>query len=144
MGIDTEGKVLVTCKVENPGDRYMAEEGRLPVEAVRRVEVEDALVDTDATRLALPGRLIRQLGLDPIQSLRPSTAAGMASPRRFGAVLVTIQDRDCLSEVIESPEDGPVRIGRVPLQLLDFVVDPKSRRLIGNPEHGGEHMIELY
>jgi hypothetical protein len=35
-------------------------------------------------------------------------------------------------------------IGQVPLELLDFVVDPRGQRLIGNPEHGGEHIIELY
>ena len=40
--------------------------------------------------------------------------------------------------------DCPVLIGQVPLELLDFVVDPKGRRLIGNPEHGGEQMIEMY
>jgi hypothetical protein len=30
------------------------------------------------------------------------------------------------------------------LELLDFVVDPVHQRLIGNPAHGGEQMIELY
>jgi hypothetical protein len=37
-----------------------------------------------------------------------------------------------------------VLIGQVPLEMLDFVVDPQSQRLIGNPEHGGEQMLELY
>ena len=27
---------------------------------------------------------------------------------------------------------------------LSFVVDPVGQRLIGNPAHGGEHIIELY
>jgi len=31
----------------------------------------------------------------------------------------------------------------VPLELMDLVVDPGRRQLIGNPAHGGEHMIEL-
>jgi len=35
-------------------------------------------------------------------------------------------------------------IGQAPLGLLDFVVDPKSQRLIGNPAHGGEHMMDAY
>jgi hypothetical protein len=42
------------------------------------------------------------------------------------------------------PDDCPVLIGQVPLELLDFVVDPGGQRLIGNPAHGGEHIIELY
>ncbi len=35
-------------------------------------------------------------------------------------------------------------IGQVPLELLDFVVDMRQRKLIGNPAHGGEHMYELF
>jgi len=27
--------------------------------------------------------------------------------------------------------------------LLDFVVDPIGQRLVGNPDHGGEHMMDL-
>ena len=34
-------------------------------------------------------------------------------------------------------------VGQVPLELMDWVVDPKGRRLIGNPEHGGVQMIEI-
>jgi len=28
--------------------------------------------------------------------------------------------------------------------LMGKVVDPKSQRLIGNPEHGGEHITEVF
>lgn len=31
----------------------------------------------------------------------------------------------------------------LPLEHLDFVVDLRSRTLIGNPAHGGEHVYEL-
>jgi hypothetical protein len=36
-----------------------------------------------------------------------------------------------------------VVIGQVPLELMDWVVDPKGQRLIGNPEHGGVQMIDI-
>ena len=49
-----------------------------------------------------------------------------------------------MSEVIGTPDDRPVRIGRILLGLLDYVVDPVGRRLIGNPAHGGEHILEMY
>jgi hypothetical protein len=32
----------------------------------------------------------------------------------------------------------------IPLEGLDFVIDMQGRRLIGNPAHGGEHMLEMY
>jgi len=35
-------------------------------------------------------------------------------------------------------------IGQIPLELLDFVVDPFGQRLVGNPDHGGEHMIDMF
>jgi hypothetical protein len=42
------------------------------------------------------------------------------------------------------PDDCPVLIGQVPLEVLDFVVDPQGQRLIGNPAHGGEQILEIY
>jgi hypothetical protein len=61
------GKVLVTASVENLDDLSAANKGSLSVANVRRVEVTDALVDTGATGLLLPRKLIAQLGLDPLR-----------------------------------------------------------------------------
>jgi len=38
----------------------------------------------------------------------------------------------------------PNLLGQIPLEYLDFVVDSKNRKLIPNPEHGGEQMTEEY
>ena len=144
MEIDPMGKVFVTAKIENLGDLYDVESGRLTNEQVRRVEVTEALVDTGATGLSLPKRFIEQLGLLPTRTRRARTSAGPVTLQGYGAVRLTIQGRDCISEVTEIPDDCPVLIGQLPLEALDFVVDPMSQRLIGNPAHGGEHIIELY
>lgn len=40
--------------------------------------------------------------------------------------------------------DGGVLVGQIPLEALDYVVDLRARRLIGNPDHGGELMYDLY
>ena len=50
----------------------------------------------------------------------------------------------CRIDVAVVPEDCPVLIGQVGLELLDFVVDPKRQRLIGNPEHGGKFMHDMF
>ena len=55
----------------------------------------------------------------------------------YRAVRLTIQGRECISDVGEIPDEFSVMIGQVPLELMDWVVDPKGQRLIGNPEHGG-------
>jgi hypothetical protein len=62
----------------------------------------------------------------------------------FEAVRLTIQGRQCTMDVLEVPDTVPVLIGQIPLEHLDLVVDLRSRSLIGNPAHGGEHMYELY
>ena len=67
--------------------------------------------------------------------------------KTMGIVLVTaliIQGRDCEVRVAEIADNCPVLIGYIPLEQLDFVVDTKKQQLIGNPDHGGEYMIDLY
>jgi predicted aspartyl protease len=144
MGIDTMGKVLVTAKIENLDDSVLVNLGLKTTDQARRIEVSDALVDTGATSLSMPKRLIQQLGLRPVRTRLARTSAGTVTVQVYEAVRLTIQGRDCLESVVELPDDCPVLIGQLPLEHLDFVVDPLGQRLIGNPAHGGEHIIELY
>jgi predicted aspartyl protease len=138
----TMGKTLVAAKIENLKDLWMAEKGVVPAEQVRHLEVPDALVDTGGTYLSMPTRLIGQLGLDYVRTRKTLTAAGPIDGRIFTAVRLTVQGRDCNIDVAEVPDGCPVVIGAVPLELMDFVVDPNGRRLIGNPAHGGEWIID--
>ena len=138
------GKVLVIAKIENLEDLFRVKQGLIPAEEARSVVVNDALVDTGATGLSLPKKLISKLGLAPLRSRRARTSAGPVTVQMYGTVRLTIDGRECPSDVSEVPDDCPVLIGQVPLELLDFVVDPVNQRLMGNPAHGGEHIIELY
>jgi predicted aspartyl protease len=144
MEIMTMGKVVVSARIENLQDTYEAEKGVLLAGDVRSVEVSDALVDTGATMLSIPRRLIGQLGLNRRRTRTARTAAGVVSFGIYGAVRLTIQGRDCIAEVCEVPDECPVLIGQIPLEGLDFVVDPVGQRLIGNPDHGGEQMIDMF
>jgi clan AA aspartic protease len=138
------GRVAVAATIENLYDVERSRQGVLPAEAVRRVEVADALVDTGASMLSMPRRLIEQLGLRPLRTRRVLTSTGPRVAQLYGTVRLTIQDRECSSGVIELADDCPVLIGQVPLELMDFVVDPGAQRPIGNPAHGGEQVLELY
>ena len=55
-----------------------------------------------------------------------------------------LKDNDLGLDVMEVPDDVPVLVGQLPLEQLDVVIDLRSRTLIGNPAHGGEHIFELY
>lgn len=138
------GKVLVTARVENVGDLLDADQGRIAPNEVRAVEVSDALVDTGATGLSMPQSLLETLGLKYLRTRKALTSAGPADVRVFGTARLTVQGRDCPVDVTELPDGCPVLIGQIPLEAMDFVVDMPSQRLIGNPAHGGEHIIELY
>jgi len=138
------GRVLTEATVENLRDRWDAERGLLPPDQARRVTVPDALVDTGATLVSLPTRLIRQLGLGQTGTKRVTSSAGPTEAAMYDAVRLTIQGRSCTMDVMEVPDDVPVLIGQIPLEHLDLVIDTRSRTLIGNPAHGGEHTYELY
>ena len=71
------------------------------------------------------------------------TIAGQIPLQIYRAVRLTVQGRDCISDVAELSDEFPVLIGQIPLEMMDWVVDPKGQQLIGNPEHGGEQMIEV-
>ena len=144
MEIDSMGKVFVTAKIEDLHDLFRAKDEIIPESDVRLVEVDDALVDAGATGLSMPKRLIQRLGLEPLRTRQARTSAGPITVQIHGTVRLTIQGRECPTDVTELPDDCPVLIGQIPLEAMDFVVDPKKHRLIGNPEHGGEHIIELY
>jgi len=140
----TMGRVLVTARIENLQDVHLVRAGHLKSNEIRAVEVHNALVDTGMTGLGIPTRLIQELGLTRMRTRIGLTTAGHREHGIYSGVHLVIQDRDCIIDVTEVPDACPVLIGQVPLELLDFIVDPGRQQLIGNPEHGGEHMIEMY
>jgi predicted aspartyl protease len=142
--IVTMGKVIVSAKIVNLFDLHEVEEGRLASDQVRSIDATDALVDTGATMLSLPRRLIQQLGLKRQRTKTARTTAGVFEFGIYGPVQLAVQGRDCIIEVAEIPDNCPPLIGQVPLEMLDFVVDPAGRCLIGNPEHGGQQMIDMF
>jgi len=138
------GKVLVTARIENFGDVFEAQKGIIPKSQVRQIEVVDALVDTGATSLMLPKRMIAELGLEQFSTRRARGIGGVVSMPMYSAVRLTIQGRECTLDVGDVSDDLPVLIGQIPLEALDWVVDLRGQRLIGNPEHGGEHMMDVF
>ena len=145
METETMGRVLTEAKIENLGDLWNEKQGLLTAEKVRRITVTDALVDTGATFLSLPIRVVQQLGLAPRYKKRIVTSDGtVCEVDVYDAVRLTIQDRDCSTDVIGVADNVPILIGQLPLEALDLVIDMRNHRLIGNPAHGGEHIIEMY
>lgn len=125
-------------------DHLKAKGGEMKPDQVRSIVIHDALVDTGATLLALPTSSIRHLGLDKKYSKRVRSTTDTKEVDFFGPVRLSIQGRECPIDVMEVPDGTPALVGQIPLEFLDFVVDLRSHKLIGNPAHGGEHMFEAY
>jgi predicted aspartyl protease len=141
--IEEMGRVQTEATIANLKDLWAAEQGLISPDQIRRVTIPDALVDTGATLLSLPSALIQQLGLAERGKKRVTSSTGSGEAAMYDAVRLTIQGRECTMDVMEVPDGVPVLIGQLPLEHLDFVVDLRSRTLIGNPAHGGEHVYEL-
>ncbi|MGO9469209.1 MAG: hypothetical protein ACLQVF_34205 [Isosphaeraceae bacterium] len=75
MEPDTMGIVLVSARIENLYDVKNAEDGLIPADQVRRIEVNDARVDNGATYVSMPMRLINQLGLKWLKTIQAKTVA---------------------------------------------------------------------
>jgi predicted aspartyl protease len=138
------GKVVVTATIENLQDTFDAKRGLLAADQVRRIEVPDAVIDTGATTLLLPKRMVAALGLEPLRTRHSRGLGGDFLLPVYGAVRLTIQGRDCILDVGEIGDEYPVLVGQIPLEALDWVVDPKGGRLVGNPDHGGEWGMDAF
>lgn len=138
------GRVTTEILVENAGDLWGASRSLVPADQVRRVTIPNALVDTGAKLLSLPTSVIRQLGLAQVAAKRVTASSGPTTAGMYEAVRLTIMGRSCTMDVMEVPEGVPALVGQIPLEHLDFVVDLRNQKLIGNPAHNGEHVYEMY
>ena len=101
-------------------------------------------MDTGATGLLIPTRLLAPLGLRPTELKHGRTVSGPITMQKYEAVRLTIQGRNCVVEVLEVPDHCSVLIGQITLESMDWVVDPKNLRIIGNPAHGGEELVDAF
>ena len=136
------GKVVVKIKLTNEGDLVVAQR-KLSKAKPRTVEAE-ALVDTGATRLYLQSSLIKALGLRKESEVQSKTTNGVRRRAVFASVRLELMGRNGAFQVVEVDDDVPNLLGQIPLEYLDFVVDPRGQKLIPNPEHGDKQMSEEY
>ena len=139
------GHVFTKIKVVNTVDLAMAAGKTRGGKAaqIRSVVIPDALIDTGASDLCLPERYITQLGLIPYKRrVRVTTANGVVLRRKYWGGMVSIRDRSCQCDVMEMPDNAPTLVGVLPLEALDYKIDPKKERLVG--KHGREQVTLMY
>ncbi len=130
-------KHTTNIELANRKELILAEAGIIKPDEIRRVTVDDAVVDTSATRLSLPKTLIEQLGLTPVGSRKARTTNGIVDRIIYSEVRFTILERSGTIEVTDVPDNVPILVGHMILEMLDLCLDIK-KGLIYNPDHDDE------
>ncbi len=137
------GRVTVEVKLTNLDDLRRIERGELAPDGARSLTVP-ALVDAGATFFCLPQAIIDRLALPFNRTRQTRTITGPMELKVFGGARLEVQGRACDVEVLALPGDTQALLGQLPLEAMDFWVDPTNQRLVGNPEHGGQWMAEVF
>jgi len=109
----------------------------------KSVEV-DALIDTGATMVVLPQDIVDKLGLRKVREVKVRYANKVEIKPVYRAVIIEIFGREGTFDVIGEEEGSQPLIGQVVLEVLDLIVDPKTRKLIPNPASPETPMIDIF
>ena len=137
------GKVMEKIRLTNDYDLVRVADGKLSASEVRTEEI-DALVDTGATMLMLPADVVERLGV-PIRGHRKVRYADarVEDVPLVAMIKIEIQGREAYVSALVGPAGSTPLIGQIPLEEMDFVVDPKSRELRPNPASPDAPVLDL-
>ena len=96
----------------------------------REFVVVNALADTGATYSAVPGSLLRRLGVEPRAIRRFSLADGRVARLPMGATTMRLVGEEWSVPVIFAPEDARPLLGATALDAFGLMADPDEGRLV--------------
>ncbi len=89
----------------------------------------DLLADTGALYSAVPGALLRELGIEPREQMTFELADGRTVERAVGEARFHYNGRNAVSPVIFGEESDGALLGVVTLEALGLEVDPVRRQI---------------
>lgn len=95
-----------------------------------RFETVNALVNTRASITAIPGSILRRLGVTPHTQCTFELADGQEIEREVGRTWLRIGDRSAITLVMFADEDTEPLLGSISLHGLLLAVDAPNQRLI--------------
>jgi predicted aspartyl protease len=124
------GRFYVDFEVANYRDLMRAEDGLLDAGKVRRLKLR-GLVDSGASRLVLPGSVVKKLGLPATKRVRVRYADRRSKIRdAVSNVYVELLGRSGVFTAGVEPKRRIALIGAIVLEDLDFLIDPSRERLV--------------
>jgi clan AA aspartic protease len=134
-------EVRVDVRLTNAADEALVRRGLLPAESVRSYEAQ-AFVDTGAVKSILPVQVVQQLGLAIVRKTRARYANDSGEDVDITEMVgIDINGRRTTEETLVLGSE--VLIGQTVLESLDLLVDCIAHRLIPNPEHPDQPVINV-
>ncbi len=137
------GKIIVTLTLTNEVDAALAERGFISEAEVRSCTVDNALVDTGATRLCLPADIIQQLGLKQFATIDAQTATSTETLGVYKGLRLTVEGREGHYDCVELPIGQTPLLGLIPLEDLGLDPDLQNQRLRHLPNRGKETYLTV-
>jgi len=135
------GEVRVMVRLSNAADMALVRRNLMRPEEIRAMEA-DALVDTGAVTFVLPSLVVERLGL-----ARPfKQVAEYADGRREEGdvtepVFVELLGRHTVEEALVLGDE--VIVGQTILEKTDLYVDCRQKRLLPNPVHPDQSVLQV-
>ena len=87
------------------------------------------LVDTGASQTVVPGKLLRELGIEPHETMEFELADGSTIERKVGRAFIEIDGRGEYAPIVFGEKGDSDLLGVMTLELLRLFVDPLHREL---------------
>ena len=138
------GQVIEQVLIKNYDDSIKFELGFIKEQDKREVTI-NAIVETGASYLCLPPKVIKQLGLKYYNTSSVRTGNGLDDLRFFIGAEIFVRDRFTQLPIMENKSvEIPPLIGVLVLEAMDYIVNPISGQVEGNPQHGGQWMADMF
>ncbi len=95
-----------------------------------RFEAVEVMVDTGSRYTALPGDLLRRLGVPVAEIAQSELADGSMAPIEVGDTIIRLEGRQFPTPVIFGGDGEPSLLGVMALERARLAVDPLNGRLI--------------
>ena len=124
-------------------DKELAIRGLLKPEEVREVE-KGVLVNIGATMLTVPVEVLEELGLTRGRFITASYADGTKKKRQIArGINIEVMGREAEVECVVEARGTRILLAQILLEAMDFIVDPKSGKLMLRLESPDMPLIDV-
>jgi clan AA aspartic protease len=135
------GEVRVMVRLSNAADMALVRRNLMRPEEIRAVEA-DALVDTGAVTFALPSLVVERLGLArPFKQVTEYADGRREEVDVTEPVFVELLGRHTVEEALVLGDE--VIVGQTVLEKTDLYVDCRQQRLLPNPAHPDQPVLQV-